>query len=190
MRKILLSTIVCVFIVLAMFSTMSKSASFEEISTDYVPHAPIRINSNADFDEAHGVVNWATGDGSLGNPWVIEGWEINGSALGTCIFIGNTTDYFEIKNCNLHDANWTYSWPYFRNAGIHLYYASNGIVANNTLQLNIYAGMSIFYSHNTNVTNNTINNGNWGIYSEASDYGTYVGNIIYQNNKGLCLKSY
>ena len=69
----------------------------------YVPHLPIRINSNADFDQAHGLVNWATGNGTLSNPWIIEGWDINGTGYGYCIYVGNTTDHFEIKGCYLSD---------------------------------------------------------------------------------------
>jgi len=119
-----------------------------------VTHDPIRINSNAEFDEAHGVVNWATGIGSQGNPWIIEGWDINGSGIGTCIYIGNTTDYFVIRDSHLHNANSTYVWPYHRNSGIHMYNSDNGNVLNNTLHSNDYCGMIQHYSNNTIITNN------------------------------------
>jgi hypothetical protein len=71
-------------------------------------HDPIRINSNADFDTAHGV---SGGNGSETNPWIIENLDINGTGPGYCLFIGNTTDHFIVRNCRLHDTNGPYSYP-------------------------------------------------------------------------------
>jgi len=42
----------------------------------YTTHSPIRINSNSEFNTTNGV---SGGDGSSGNPYMIEGWDINGS---------------------------------------------------------------------------------------------------------------
>ncbi len=40
----------------------------------YTTHAPVRINGDLSL------AGFATsGDGSPGNPWIIEGWEINGA---------------------------------------------------------------------------------------------------------------
>ena len=38
----------------------------------YVTHAPIRIDSDAEFTVANGVIG---GDGSSGNPWIIENYD-------------------------------------------------------------------------------------------------------------------
>lgn len=74
------------------------------MGTGLTPHAPIRINSNADFDEAHGVTNWATGNGTEGNPWIIENYNIDGGSYGYCIYIGNVTEHFTIQYCNITNA--------------------------------------------------------------------------------------
>lgn len=161
--------------------------SIVQNGVEYITHTPIRINSNADFDETHGVINWATGNGTIWNPWVIENWDINGSVLGYCLFIGNTTDYFEIKNCYLHNATGPNSFPYFENAGIHLYYVSNGKIDNNTAESNDYSGLYLYYSDYNSIINNSIYDNNWGIDSEASNNNTYIRNIIYENDKGLWL---
>ena len=62
------STIVTIttalILVLALLAPICHSVDIGKESA-YDPHGPIRINSNADFDEAHGVVNWASGNGTV-----------------------------------------------------------------------------------------------------------------------------
>jgi len=195
MWKRIFSTIACIFVVLALISPVCHSAEEAELLNNitefnqilYTPHSPIRINSNADFDAAHGVVNWATGNGTVWNPWIIEEWDINGSALGTCIFIGNTTDYFEVRDNHLHHANGLDGWPYFRDCGIHLYYATNGTIINNDVHSNYWDGTLFFYSDYNNVSGNTFYYSNSGIYSEGSNYNTFYDNTIHHNQKGIYL---
>jgi len=138
------------------------------VVSPYTPHAPIRINSNADFDAAHGVVNWATGNGTQGNPWIIEGWDINGTGYGYCLYIGNTTEHFEIKYCNLHWPTGFFYVQYYDNANIYLHNVKNGLIRNNSC----WAGKT-FWSH--------------GIYSESSDLVIVNNNILEYNRHGLYL---
>ena len=65
-----------------------------EGEANYVVSTPFRIDSNADL-AAHAN---GGGDGNEGNPWIIEGYEIDGTGYGHCIYIGNTTDYFVVKD--------------------------------------------------------------------------------------------
>ena len=65
-------------------------------NSQYVAHAPIRINSNADFNAAHGVTG---GNGTKWNPWIIENWNINGTGYGYCFYVEWTTHYFILRNC-------------------------------------------------------------------------------------------
>jgi uncharacterized repeat protein (TIGR01451 family) len=161
---------------------------------------PIRINSNADFDAAHGVTG---GNGTALNPWVIENYEINGTGRGNCIYVGNTTEHFAIRNCSLHDAGgYGYStWPFYGDIGLILYNATNGIVENNTVRDCIYRGIylytdschnkvmnntasgndqsSIHLSNRSNenfVFNNTITGSMWGIISFNSTNNTLLEN--------------
>ena len=101
----------------------------------YVPHTPIKIDSNADFTFANGVTK---GDGSQAEPWVIENYEIDGMGVGYGIYIGNTTEYVEIKNCSLHDADGTFSFPVVLDAGLNIYNAQNLKIINSTLMQNSY----------------------------------------------------
>ncbi|MCX8173453.1 MAG: right-handed parallel beta-helix repeat-containing protein [Thermoplasmata archaeon] len=89
--------------------------------------APIRINSDADFTPGNGV---AGGAGTLGDPYIIEGWLIDGTGYGYCIYIGNTTKDFVVRNCELHDASGN-SDMYYWNAGIALFNVTNATVSNN-----------------------------------------------------------
>ena len=61
----------------------------------------VLTDSNADFDTEHGVI---AGSGTQADPWIIEGWDINANDLGYCIYIGNTTEYFVVRDCYLHHA--------------------------------------------------------------------------------------
>jgi hypothetical protein len=63
------------------------------------PHDPIYIIGNDNFTSANGVVG---GSGMADDPYIIENWDISpGSSSG--IEIGNTTAYFVIRNCYVHD---------------------------------------------------------------------------------------
>jgi len=171
--------------------------SEDSIPSNYVSHSPIRIDSNTDFDSSHGVVNWATGDGSPSNPWIIENHSINGTGYGYGLYIGNTTDYFIIRDCFIYFANGLYSWPYFTESGIMLYNVKNGTVSNCTItfnerdgifaftsQYNFFEKNSAYCNRSYNISlysssqNEIINNTNIGrIYFTLS-----TDNIIYNNS--------
>jgi hypothetical protein len=82
---------------------IKENMSFAE----YKPHSQIFINNNKKFTKENGVKQ---GDGTKNNPYLIEGWEIIIKEnvdedfcvpIGICII--STNDYFEIKNCYIHD---------------------------------------------------------------------------------------
>ena len=78
------------------------------------PHAPILIDSDANFTAANGVTS---GNGSAGNPYVIEGWDIN-AANGDGVFLRSTTAHVILRNLSVHDGGPSY-------VGILILYASN-----------------------------------------------------------------
>ena len=145
-------------------------------------HLPIRINSNSDFDEAHGVVNWAIGDGSVGSPWIIEGWDINGAGFGYCIYVGNTTDYFIIQDCYLHDAGDLFIWPYYYDTGLMLHSVKNGTIQNNKISINRYGIILDVSQNNTISSNEASSNSYHGIWASSSN-----SNIINNNSASLNL---
>lgn len=82
------------------------------------PHDPIAIYGEADLTAANGVVG---GNGTIANPFVIEGWSINGF-WGTAIRIMNTTSFLVIRNMEVYAKNSGYSQL---GHGISLYNVSN-----------------------------------------------------------------
>ncbi len=112
-----------------------------------LPHNPIIIASDADFNTTNGVTG---GDGSLGNPWVISGWSIDGGGITGCIYIASVTQYFVIENCTLTNA------PEIKN-GINLWNLTNGRIRYNTIE-DCWTGVGIWTADNIIVENNVITN--------------------------------
>jgi parallel beta-helix repeat protein len=102
---------------------------------NYTTHAPIRINSDND-------TNWTAFPGH-----VISGLEINGTGYGICIYIGNCTQVFSIKDCYLHNASGR-KGDYFWNTGMYVYNCSNGTVNRNICSLNSGEGLYVYFSNN------------------------------------------
>ena len=150
----------------------------------YVAHAPIRINSNADFNPAHGVTG---GNGTVWNPWVIENYDINGAGYGYCISIGNTTQYFIVRGCYLHEASGGLPWRYTESA-LNMYNVHNGKAANNTVRYNTYYGINMESSNYINIRDNIVTSNGWeGIQLTYSDNNTIRGNDFSSNRMGASL---
>jgi parallel beta-helix repeat protein len=131
----------------------------ERVEAPYIPHDPFRIDNDAEFVSMAGSEGWA-GNGLPGSPYIIEGYDINGSGYGYCIYIGNTTVHFEVKDSYLHEANGHVVSTYVKNSGILMYYVQNGTISNNTISNNVY-----------------------GIYLYSSDGNTIVNNIASRNSE-------
>ncbi len=142
----------------------------------YEGNDPIRIDSNSDFDANHGV---SGGNGSAGYPWVIEDLEIDGTGEGYCIYVGNTTDYFVIRDCYLHNASGYQNNMYYENSGVILYNVENGTVADSKMATN-YNGIYLYASNNNIIDNNlVIMNAYQGINLwHSSDNNTIINNEI------------
>ena len=159
-----------------------KKAKISVDESKYTPHAPIRINSNADFTSANGVVG---GSGTKDDPYIISGWDIDAHGTKNAIYIGNTTAYFVVENCYLHNAS-SHSWPYFYGDGITLYNVTNGNLENNTCTNNSEDGIYLEYSNNNVISNNNCSN------NEGSGIAIFVSsnNRLYGNklaNNGIVL---
>jgi len=149
----------------------------------FVPGVPLRINSDADFDEAHGVVNWATGDGSQGNPWIIEGLDIDGTGFGYCIYIGNTTDHFIVKDSNLRGASGVSSWPYFLDTAVTLINVGNCTLYNNTISNNVIYGILLVDSDDNVIDGNEITSNLYGVVFSSCHRNLIYNNTIAQNDQ-------
>lgn len=183
MGKIKAGLLVCLLI---LSGTIGLTLIRVETVDAYVAYWPIRIDSNAEFSGYS-----SGGDGSQANPWIIENYDINGAGMGCCIYVGNTTDYFIIRNCYLHGASGVgHVIPYMHNdAGINLYSASNGTIINNTISHNWY-GIDLRDTNNTFIhANNASGNSGIGVYIEMSSWAIVTNNTI-SNNAGYGLSLY
>jgi parallel beta-helix repeat protein len=143
-------------------NTISGSASCTAKS---VSHVPIYINGNDNFTPSNGVVG---GSGVENDPYIIENWDISAENVNG-IEIVNTTSYFFVRNCYVHDGKSNYTH------GISLITAINGKIENNFLKNNyicIYLSAS-----NNRIENCSIENSSFGIHLAFSS-----SNIISNNN--------
>ncbi len=159
----------------------------QPVVNGHVQRPPFRIDSNADFDLAHGVTG---GSGTQGNPWIIENYDINGTGYGYCIYVGNTTEYFVVRNCYLHEASGVGSIPYFPDVALILYNVTNGTIINTNTSESQY-GIALDYSSNNNITNCDItSNKGSGIYLGFSSFNNIsYSNTISNGDTGIALDS-
>ncbi len=161
-------SIACFVLAIALFTNTivfsNSSSGSQSIPEEpaYTVRAPIRINSNPDFDAPHGVTG---GSGTPGDPWIIEGWEINATD-DTRIEIVNTTAYYVIKNCRIYGED-------FINSGIYLINATNGELRDSKLN---NSRVIVSNSDFQNVSNNTFK-GNWSCLNILQSDN----NVIYNN---------
>ncbi|MFA5862115.1 MAG: right-handed parallel beta-helix repeat-containing protein [Candidatus Thermoplasmatota archaeon] len=95
------------------------------------PHAPIDIESDADFTPENGVTG---GTGAPDDPYVIEGWDIQGAGQVTAVYIKGTTAHFVVRNVYVHDS---YS-------GVSLVGAVNARIENVVASGNDLFGIGLF----------------------------------------------
>ena len=164
-----------------------------------VPHEPIRIDNDTDLADTAAAEGWQ-GDGSEGNPYVIENYIIDARGNNSAIYIGNITKRVIVRNCTVFNA--TDSSGYGWGSGIAIFNSPYVVVDNITSYDNqlygVYIGRlsdyvvvknSHFLHENTTLTsgimvssnyvtleNNTIEKSTWGIWIS---YGYYT--RIYSN---------
>ncbi|MCE7742817.1 MAG: hypothetical protein GOP50_10220 [Candidatus Heimdallarchaeota archaeon] len=164
---------------------------------NYTESVPLIITTNSDL-----VGNASSGDGSPGNPYILE--DLNITTTGNyAIYIEGTTSNFIIRNCLLI-ANI---------AAIHIQdvTANTADITNNILKgvnrairiantdyVNItdnicYESSDGMYLHDSDylyLENNTIYGGANGVYAETCNYCNYTSNIGYSNSQyGLYIYS-
>ncbi len=140
-RKILSVLMVLAF--LANVLTMLPANSAYEVDTadNYISSTlpdgiltvspPLWISGDGDFIPANGV---SGGNGTAGNPYIIENLEIDGSGAEACIYIQNTIKYFTIRNCTLENAD---------GSGVSIYGDTNANVTNCTIMNNGAGGIGM-----------------------------------------------
>ncbi len=116
----------------------------------YTLHAPILIDGNANFTVANGVTG---GTGSLSDPYVIGGWEVNAStAVG--IQVRNTNASFVIRNSYVHSGSWS--------EGILMWNVTNASVEDTLLSGN-EVGVELGQASNVRLARLNVTGNGWGI---------------------------
>ncbi|KKK84422.1 hypothetical protein LCGC14_2783490, partial [marine sediment metagenome] len=85
---------------------------------------------------ATAALDWCSGNGTWGNPYVIENVTIDAGGIGNGILIENSNDYFIIRNSKVYN-----SGSGGEDAGIKLQSVSNGTLINNNFSNNNIFGI-------------------------------------------------
>ena len=154
--------------------------NFRELSHE--ERIPIHVSNNSDFASQASANSW-DGNGSVSDPFIIEGYNITTSGSSP-IQIGNTTVFFEIRGCLIVGGP----------TGILLQNVTHANVWNNTIQDSDSYGLLVTESASVSVTNNTIHDitglDSAGLYSLGSEYCEISNNTIRNVNGWGILADY
>ncbi len=126
------------------------------------------------------------GIGSPENPYEISNYEINATSnpdstdFSAGIYIGNTTVYFKITGCYVHNAG----------NGIKLFNVTSGSLTNNDCSFNSADsgyGIWLVSCEGIAICNNSCSNNDYGIFVQYSDRSTILNNNCSANVYGLWL---
>ena len=190
-KKIITLSLIAILLVGTAGFTLSTYASSDQYSEvgenenpvikQYTIHDPIRIDGNTDFS-AQG---WP-GSGTEEDPYIIEGFEIDGSGEGYGIYVGNTTVHFEVRENYVHSASGNIG-QFFWNTGLILRNVQNGRLTNNTVTENGRHGIYLTRDSAYNIiSGNEVNlNSRHGIFlDDFSNNNQLIDNTANSNNQG------
>lgn len=143
--------LLCLLVSSCAYHTVSASS---EEAADRTVFDHIRIFSNADFTPENGV---SSGSGTSGDPFMIEGLEIDGYG-STCITIANTTSYVVVRDVLMKNGSF----------GAKLQDAENIRIDNCIIQDQII-GIRVIYCDRSAIVDNTISGCGTGIHIEYSE---------------------
>src|SRR3989304_656645 len=173
-RRVRVAKGIAVVLVALGFSALAGLVAVPSPASALTPHAPIVINGNAEFTGANGVTG---GSGTPSDPFILEGWEIDGSA-NSGIEVYNTDAHFVIRDVYVHssliDAIFFFS---VRNGRVE-----NATVASSNISFNTLDAVVLDWSSNITVEGNAMwNNGDWGVFTYESDDLVIRNNTISNN---------
>jgi len=170
-------------------------------------HNPIVITSNDKFRQMANKEGWK-GNGTVGNPYIIENLEIDGAGCKTsysCINIADTDVYFVITNCVLVNGGRKTRVEHNFGCGICLNNVHHGVLAHNLCVNNRSHGIYIYGDSSHNILIHNICRSNIvGISFHQTRHNTVMHNICIKNedegidiqastnnivNNNLCMKN-
>ena len=131
----------------------------------------IYINNDPEFASMAASKGWP-GDGTSGDPYIIDGYHISATVYPFAIYIGNTTVHFVVSNCTLSN---NISSGNEVSAGIVLYNVINGRLTENNCSSN-QVGIWLMYSDYNMIENNSCMDDFYGIALMTSSHNTLVSN--------------
>jgi parallel beta-helix repeat protein len=148
-----------------------KSGEPLDLVPSGTPHAPIVINNNSDFENQ----GWP-GEGTVEQPYIIAGLEINATTGESAINITNTDVHFFIKDCRL-----TSNSAYI----IELHSITHARITNNTVLLGAW-GVIAFHSSDLTIFENEFYNLSLvGVHLEECSFSTVDSNWFTNCEYGL-----
>ena len=171
------------FIVLiTIFLLLNQTESYTETNislinkTNLIASDPIKITSDQDFIDLG-----FSGSGTKEDPYIIENYEINGTASEDGIHIAHTTKYFIIRGCKIRGA--------YQGIGIDNVTFSTAQIINNYCYLNSKNAIDLYETGGHLIKNNTVIENKMGVRFDRCDNLTIVGNTLYKN-RGCGLVSF
>lgn len=194
-RKIRTVTIILIIVVSGLAALLSL---LPQIANAYTTHDPIFINGDADFTTQATNEGWP-GDGTEGNPYIIEGYEIHPNLYG--IEIRSTSVNFIIRDLRITNGFDNYCGIYFDNVtngrienciiednqyGLILSSSSNNLIIGDKVLFNNHNGISLFNSSQNIISNNDVSSNHLkGIYLTGSNRNNITDNNVSNNEEGI-----
>ncbi len=127
-----------------------------------------------------------SGDGSIGNPYIIENISFNAGGGSTGIDIRNTDKYLTIRNCTFFNtAKGNSAWD----TGCIRLFKVNHITVNNCTVSSSRKGIAVWYSRNVCIHNNTVRDNERGIHISSCDGCLVENNTVSHGLIGIWLAS-
>lgn len=173
-----LVSLIFVLVIPAVTPPVTFVEDVNAVDRSYAPHATIAADDDSEL-AALAIENGWPGDGSQGDPYIIDGYSINATGSKQAILIGNTTAHFVISGCYLSSASET---------GILLLNSTNGTLRNNTCMSNVWNGIAVVNSESVNVTNNSCQGSHYGILVQSSHSSSLMNNSCQSNGDGILVR--
>jgi len=178
----------CTVILLALIGSVAAA--------EPVAHRAIVITNDYEFTAENGV---CSGEGTIDDPYIIEGWRIDAGFDDYGIRIHGTTRAFIIRNVEISGA---------AKAGIYLSYVKNGTIENCTLVANWVGvslsfsslirisdcafeqnvdGIHLYFARDNQILGNTFSRNDTSIWLDASNENEIIDNLIADSHMGAYL---
>ena len=147
----------------------------------YPPHDPIDIRGDGDFTPENGVTG---GNGTIDDPYIIEGWEIITSSI-SAISVVKTTAYFIVRNCYLETnfvPSWTLEFYEIQHGqadhvsissmleGVEIWDSSDIVLSNLTISADIFCIDIEHHSNHVSIRDTVLMDSNTGIRPFNAQY--------------------